>query len=145
MNKLFGIELIEKNGYKIPRIYFLKISHKLKWMKLNLSFYWKDVFAKYFKENDMQSKISNLKEGLDEISQEYINHFMKLFPRIGKIYLGNIWTKDAAFSFDLKRWWSLCINMSVNLNNTIIIARLTKTPTIMLTLNTDSNFPNLSA
>lgn len=93
MNKLFGIELIEKNGYKIPRIYFLKISHKLKWMKLNLSFYWKDVFAKYFKENDMQSKISNLKEGLDEISQEYINHFMKLFPRIGKIYLGNIWTK----------------------------------------------------
>lgn len=47
---------------------------------MKIQTHWKNVFTDYFKTNDTNSKIKNLKEGLDDISCEYIDKFMELVP-----------------------------------------------------------------
>lgn len=42
-----------------------------------LIFYWQKEFLEYFSNNDTNEKLNNLKQGLDEISIQYIDDFMK--------------------------------------------------------------------
>ena len=51
--------------------------------------YWEKEFKKYFKNNNVSEKIKLLKEGLDDISQEYIDKYMSLIPYWNKCVKDN--------------------------------------------------------
>ena len=55
-------------------------------------FYWKEEFSQYMSQNDMDAKVENLKRGLDEVSCEYIDNFMRLIPYWDRRKI-NVWTK----------------------------------------------------
>ena len=52
-----------------------------------------DKFNKYFNNNDMLLKVKNLKQDMDEISCNYIDHFMYLSKFWGKYLTKNYWSK----------------------------------------------------
>lgn len=56
-------------------------------------FAWDDAFRKYFAANNMKLKIKNLKQGMDSISCEYIDFFMKMSKVWGKYRFGNFWSE----------------------------------------------------
>ncbi len=58
-----------------------------------IEFAWADDFKNYFQSHDMDLKIKNLKQGLDNISCEYINLFMRLSKVWGKYLTDNYWSK----------------------------------------------------
>ena len=96
MQKILNIDFINKENRTIPRLYFLGMSHKFNSMDFsekNVIFYWKEIFDKYFEENNIEYKINNLKNNQDKISCEYVDNFIKLYKYIGKPYFKNPWTK----------------------------------------------------
>ncbi len=56
-------------------------------------FPWTDAFKKYFASNNMKLKIKNLKQGMDSISCEYIDFFMKLSKVWNRYRFGGFWSK----------------------------------------------------
>lgn len=58
-------------------------------------FDYRNEFLAYFNANNIHSKASALKEGMDKISREYVEHFLKLSRYWYRIdYAGPIWTKN---------------------------------------------------
>ncbi|MBO6088493.1 FkbM family methyltransferase [bacterium] len=55
-------------------------------------FHWKEAYISYFNRFNTEEKIKDLKKGMDGISCEYIDHFMKLVPYWGT-FVRNLWTK----------------------------------------------------
>ena len=96
MKKIIKIELINQGDCFLPKIHLFGITHKFSFAKFLpvIKFYWRDAFEKYFKENDSNEKIKNLKSGMDKVSCDYIDNFIKLFSYINKPYFGNPWTKE---------------------------------------------------
>lgn len=95
MNKVLNLETIKDGEYKIPKVYFLGISHKFRNFKYvpKVIFFWQEAFEQYFKNNNMKQKIKNLKKDTDKISCEYVDYFMNLFKYINKFHLGEVWSK----------------------------------------------------
>ena len=52
-----------------------------------------DKFNEYFKANDMELKIKNLKKNMDKISCDYIDFYMGLSKYWGKYLTKNYWSK----------------------------------------------------
>lgn len=75
--------------------FFIKVFNKE--FRYNLGqpviFNWKEDFFEYFQKNNMELKISNLKNGLDNISCEYIDKFMELTNYWDNTLKREIWTK----------------------------------------------------
>lgn len=96
MKKIIKIELINQRDYFLPKIHLFGITHKFSFAKFLpvIKFYWRDAFEKYFKENDSNEKIKNLKSGMDKVSCDYIDNFIKLFSYINKPYFGNPRAKE---------------------------------------------------
>ena len=96
MKKIIKIELINQGDCFLPKIHLFGITHKFSFAKFLpvIKFYWRDAFEKYFKENDSNEKIKNLKSGMDKVSCDYIDNFIKLFSYINKPYFGNPRTKE---------------------------------------------------
>ena len=90
-SKICSAKFFVKENKLYTRIYFLGISHKF-YLGDFVEFYWVEKFEEYFKNNNMKQKVKKLKKGMDEISCEYIEHFMKL-TEYWKGYKKNIWTK----------------------------------------------------
>lgn len=95
MKKILKIELTAYENYLIPKIYFFGLTHKFRKLKLVQTsvFPWEKVFRDYFSKNNIEQKVKNLKEGMDEISCEYVDHFIKLFDFIEKPCFKGIWTE----------------------------------------------------
>ena len=96
MRKVCNLKLINQGDYFLPKIHLFGMTHKFRFAKFLpvIKFYWRETFEKYFKENDSKEKIKNLKDGMDETSCDYIDHFIKLFSYINKPYFGNLWTRE---------------------------------------------------
>ena len=95
MKNIFRLALLKREDYFIPEVSFLFLKHKFRSIKYKpIVFYWKDVFYEYFLKNNMKFKIKNLKSGMDKVSCDYIDNFIKLFSYINKPYFGNPWTKE---------------------------------------------------
>ncbi len=75
--------------------FFIKLFNKELHYNLGepVIFYWKEDFQKYFSSNNMIAKVDKLKKGLDEISCEYIDMFMKNSKYWDGTLKRNIWTK----------------------------------------------------
>lgn len=92
-NKLFRYYIYTENNNRqlYLKLVILGIEKRIKLGSL-IRFHWKEDFTSYFNRNDMDKKVKDLKNGMDKISCEYIDHFMKLVPYWG-CYRKNIWTK----------------------------------------------------
>lgn len=94
IKKIFKIEYFtKKSKYLFLRILFFKIPIFYFYLGKIIVFYWYDEFVNYFKNHNMQEKVSNLKKGLDEISCEYIDNFMRLF-KYHRCIKKDCWTKE---------------------------------------------------
>ena len=91
-SKICSAKFIIKGNKLYVRVSFWGMSHKFYLGDFVVEFYWVEKFEEYFKNNDMKQKVKNLKTGMDEISCEYIEHFMAL-TEYWKEYRKNIWTK----------------------------------------------------
>lgn len=90
-SKICSAKFIIKGNKLYVRVSFLGISHKF-YLGDFIEFYWIEKFEEYFKKNNIKQKVKKLKKGMDKISCEYIDHFMKL-SEYWKGYKKNIWTK----------------------------------------------------
>lgn len=86
----FGFKKVE-NKTK----FFIKLFNKELHYSLGepVVFYWKEDFLKYFSSNNMEAKINNLKIGLDKISCEYIDMFMRNSKYWDGTLKRKIWTE----------------------------------------------------
>ncbi len=57
-----------------------------------IEFYWVKIFRDYFAVHDMEKKVRELKDGLDEISCEYVDRFMELSKYWKSYYKGAPYT-----------------------------------------------------
>lgn len=56
-------------------------------------FYWRKQFQEYFDAHDMKQKVYSLKQGMDDISIKYVDHFMRLSRYWFKsTFVGSQWT-----------------------------------------------------
>ncbi len=62
-----------------------------------IKFYWIEIFRDYFESHNMQQKVLDLKDGLDEISCDYVDRFMELSKYWDSYYYGEPYT-----SYDVK-------------------------------------------
>lgn len=92
-SKLFNYYIYTENNNRQLYLKLIILGYEKK-IKLGtlIRFHWKEDFTSYFNRNNMAQKVNELKVGLDKISCEYIDHFMKLVPYWG-CYKNNIWTK----------------------------------------------------
>lgn len=85
------INILKQKKYKILKIGSLKIRIYSK-NYYKIEFPWHEDFYDYFSSNDMEEKINNLKQDMDQISCEYIDKFIELSKFWNKNYK-NPWTK----------------------------------------------------
>ncbi len=73
MKKIFNIVIILiLLIFSINKLYAQQTQDCIKYNHV-----WKAAFQKYFNSNDMEKKVKNLKQGLDDISVEYIDKYME--------------------------------------------------------------------
>jgi len=89
-NKFFGLKNIDNKTKFFIKIFNREISYNLGQPVL---FEFKKDFEKYFAINNMKDKIQNLKNGMDDVSCEYIDKFMQLTEYWDNRILRKIWSK----------------------------------------------------
>lgn len=94
-NNIFNIKICYYADAKFKRISFLGIHLHIFCGEMKIKTLWEEVFIKYFKNNNLENKIKNLKKHIqDEISLEYIDKFIELIPYWNKFTQKDIqgWT-----------------------------------------------------
>ncbi len=94
LKKIFSIDTkYYDNGnvkFNVVKIFGHICLYLYRGYKVDFSF--ADAFKKYFKSNNMDLKIKKLKQNMDELSCEYIDHFMRISKFWGKYLTKNYWS-----------------------------------------------------
>lgn len=95
LNKFFGLDNLYLGNKKFKKVTILGLDIYFIAGEKFIPNYWEDDFRKYFKNNNIALKTENLKEGLDEISCEYIDKFLEIEKYWNKYINTKIsgWTK----------------------------------------------------
>ena len=89
-NRFFGLKGIDNKTKFFIRIFNHEFTYNLGQPVL---FEFKEDFEKYFAANNMKEKTENLKTGMDDISKEYVDYFMRLTKYWDNRLLRKIWSK----------------------------------------------------
>lgn len=95
LNNVINIKNYYYADAKIKKFSFLGMHLYVFCGVMSIKTLWEEVFLKYFKSNNLENKIKNLKKHIqDEISLEYIDKFIELIPYWNKFTKKDIqgWT-----------------------------------------------------
>lgn len=100
LSGIFNIRNEYQGDKKFKKIKFLGCSIPIYFYcgRKSIHTFWEKIFKEYFKNNNIAKKVKHLKEGLDDISCEYIDKFMEIVPYWNKYIHG---TKNGWTDYDL--------------------------------------------
>ncbi len=95
LNKIFGLDNLYLGNKKFKKVTILGLDIYFIAGEQVIPNYWEDDFREYFKNNNIALKTENLKNGLDDISCEYIDKFLEIEKYWNKYINPKItgWTK----------------------------------------------------